>query len=74
MKLTGKQEIAKVIGRRLKEALVNTDNTALPAAISFGLEALRQAEVRLASSVPQGQAAAVSPIEDPNEDARDACR
>jgi hypothetical protein len=77
VKLTGNKEIAKVIGRRLKEALASADSAALPASISFGLEALRQAEVRLASSVHQGgqavagQAGVVSPTE-LNEDPCDA--
>lgn len=43
-------ELTKLIGRRLREAVGRGDGNALPAAIDEGLAALRQAEARLRSA------------------------
>jgi hypothetical protein len=48
VKLQKNQELTKLIGRRLKDALGSSDESGLPAAFGDGLEAIRRAERGLA--------------------------
>lgn len=59
MDVTVKKEIAGLIGRRLKEVLSRTrsDDQALPPSITYGLEILRQAEMRRARQQPKADIA-----------------
>jgi hypothetical protein len=45
------QELAKLIGRRLREACESDASVALPLAITTGLAKIRQAETRSAESI-----------------------
>ncbi len=47
VKIQKNQELTKLIGRRLKDALGSQDASGLPAAFGDGLEAIRRAEMSL---------------------------
>lgn len=58
MKTLKNKELTKLIGRRLKEALGDSEGHGLPPGISDGLDALRRAEV-LAGATGRGLVAGV---------------